>query len=305
MYPTFTMIASLVEEKETRVREVLRMMGVSNWPILCSWFLLYATTFAVLNVLLTLTAGYSIFEFTSNTVLFAFFTLYSWSVISFGYFIHVFFDKARTGGITGALIFNCCYFVYAATFDFSEGNVQAEGSLWLCLLAPATFGYGISIVSAFEEAGQGAQWSTISEDVGMGLTVTDIFTMLAFDSLLYSLLGWYLDQVLRKEYGVTKKWYFPVQDLVAAWQRRTTVAPAALLDLKQDFGTAESSETPVDIEEVGIDLRQQREDGSCVMLRGLRKVFNTPDGPKTAVHGLHVDMYQGQIFVLLGCAAPP
>ena len=34
---------------------------------------------------------------------------------------------------------------------------------------------------------------------------------------------------------------------------------------------------------------------------GLRKTFGTPDGEKVAVHGLDLTLYEGQIFVLLGC----
>ena len=185
MYPTFTMIASFVEEKETRVREVLRMMGVDNTSILVSWFALYVMLFGVLNLLLTVTAGVSVFAYTDNTVLFIFLTLYSWSAISFAYFIHVFFDKARTGGIAGALIFNCCYFVYAATFDFSEGNVKSDGSLNLCLLSPAAFAYGISLLCNLEAVNQGAHWGTLAEDTGAGITLADVFAMLLFDALLY------------------------------------------------------------------------------------------------------------------------
>ena len=38
----------------------------------------------------------------------------------------------------------------------------------------------------------------------------------------------------------------------------------------------------------------------CVEIRGLTKVFDTKDGPITAVDNLSVSMYEGQIFALLG-----
>lgn len=41
-------------------------------------------------------------------------------------------------------------------------------------------------------------------------------------------------------------------------------------------------------------------DGRCVKLRRLKKIFPTPDGPKTAVDDLSLTMYEGQIFALLG-----
>ena len=297
MYPTFTMVASFVEEKETKVREVLRMMGVESMTILCSWFVLYIGLFAVLNVMLTITAGYSVFEFSSNSVVFVLLTLYTLSAISFSYFIHVFFDKARTGGIAGALIFNCCYFVYAATFDFSAGNVKAAGTLKLCLLSPAAFAYGISLLCSYEESTTGVHWDTISNDIGAGLTMFEVLYMLLFDSVLYTVMGWYLEQVLPKEFGVTKPWYFPVEALIRLAQ--PPIAPLQDIEVPTvlNDGRTSSSEN---IEDVSMKLRQQEQNGNCVIINGLRKVFSTPDGPKVAVDGLNVIMYEGQIFVLLG-----
>ena len=41
MYPTFSMIATFIEEKELRVREGLRMMGVQNMSLILSWYTLH------------------------------------------------------------------------------------------------------------------------------------------------------------------------------------------------------------------------------------------------------------------------
>lgn len=38
MYSIFGIIASLVEEKETRTRELIRMMSVQNLAIVTSWY---------------------------------------------------------------------------------------------------------------------------------------------------------------------------------------------------------------------------------------------------------------------------
>jgi len=35
--------------------------------------------------------------------------------------------------------------------------------------------------------------------------------MLAFDTVLYSILAWYADQVFPSEFGTTKPFYFPFQ----------------------------------------------------------------------------------------------
>ena len=54
------------------------------------------------------------------------------------------------------------------------------------------------------------------------------------------------------------------------------------------------------IEEVPADLKKLGDEGRAVNIKGLYKVFDTPVGPKVAVHDLNVTMYEGQIFCLLG-----
>lgn len=106
----------------------------------------------VLNIILVAFSSLSIFEYSSPSLILVFLQLYSVSAIAFAYMIHTFFDKARTGAIAGALVFNCCYFVYASTFDISAGNIRPGGSIGVCVLSPAAFSFGVSLLAQYEEA---------------------------------------------------------------------------------------------------------------------------------------------------------
>jgi ABC-type sugar transport system ATPase subunit len=44
----------------------------------------------------------------------------------------------------------------------------------------------------------------------------------------------------------------------------------------------------------------EMEDRAKVKIRNLTKTFDTPTGTKVAVNGLNLDLYEGQIFALLG-----
>ena len=306
MYPTFSMIATFIEEKESRVREGMRMMGVQNGSLLLSWFLLHFALFLLLNIVLTVACGYSIFEFSSHGVILVFLQLYSISAVAFAYMIHCFFDKARTGAVAGALVFNCCYFVYASTFDISAGNIRPGGSLSVVLLSPAAFSFGVSILAQYEEAGVGAHWANIGDDIGTGVTLGSIFLMLIVDTALYTFLGWYLDQVLPKEFGVRqpygflfrKSYWYP--EATDGWFGRPKEAAARGSLLDGSFSADSEQQGFEHVEEVSADLRAQETTDECVQIRGLRKVFDTPDGEKVAVRNLHVNIYANQIFALLG-----
>jgi hypothetical protein len=54
------------------------------------------------------------------------------------------------------------------------------------------------------------------------------------------------------------------------------------------------------IEAPGAQLRDLAREGRVVSIRGLTKKFDTPDGVKLAVDHLDMDMFEGQIFALLG-----
>lgn len=57
---------------------------------------------------------------------------------------------------------------------------------------------------------------------------------------------------------------------------------------------------PVVEEEPGDELQQLGAESKCVHIAGLVKRFDTANGVKTAVDGLDLTMYEGQITALLG-----
>ena len=54
---------------------------------------------------------YHMFLLTLAGLLTLFFWLYTMSYVAYGYFIHVFFDKAMTGGIVGMVVFFAMFLV--------------------------------------------------------------------------------------------------------------------------------------------------------------------------------------------------
>ncbi|KAK7235214.1 ABC transporter [Aureococcus anophagefferens] len=124
-----------------------------------------------------------------------------------------------------------------------------------------------------------------------GIPLGEICGMLLLDALLFSLLAWYLVQVLPSAYAAPKPWYFPVAPLFK--KRAGAEAPAI------EFAEATSpAAVAVDVGD-GDDVvaeKVARGDAPTVRLAGLRKCF----GAHVAVRSLTFDMYDGEIFSLLG-----
>lgn len=111
--------------------------------------------------------------------------------------------------------------------------------------------------------------------------------MLAFDFILWSLVGLYFDQIAPRQFGSTKRWTFPLE---VCFRRKTQ----SVTDL--NLGDEEQS---VQLVAKGNFEREhlQRDNEFVLKVRGLRKIF---DNKKVAVSDASFTMYSGQIFALLG-----
>jgi len=65
-----------VQEKELRVREIMRMMGMSDASYWASWFLYHTMISTAISCIAYLLAGYGIFSFSDPTLIWAVFWLY-------------------------------------------------------------------------------------------------------------------------------------------------------------------------------------------------------------------------------------
>ena len=297
MYSVFSIIATLVEEKETRVRELLRMMSVETPSLVLSWYITYGTVFVVLNIMVTAGSsigwGIGVFANSTTSLLFLFFFLFSMSSIGYAYLVHTFFDQAKTGGVVGMLGFFSSYFLYTA---FRSEETPVFMKHMVSFFSPCAFAYGIDCIVQFEEVEIGVHWSNTYEKV-KGVSIMDSMWMMFLDAVIYSALGLYLEQVLPKQYGPRRHPLFPLEWCGMRAPRSSKIGDAASGDAKGD-GTQSQLDS---FETVNLpNVEQLDREGKCVRLMGLRKVFDTPDGEKVAVHGLDMALYEGQIFVLLG-----
>lgn len=294
LYTQKKVINEMIGEKESKVRESLRMLGTSNAALIGSWYITYAVIFAVLCGIFTVMASFKVFAYTSMGVLFIFFWTWCMSFVAFGFFVQAFFDKARTGGIVGML----ASFSQWVLFTGITSSLQPTRSvmLSLMLLPNCAFCSGVQLLAQFESSQIGVTWETIHLDVN-NISMLLVLGMMVLDTVIFTFLGWYLDNVLPSEYGVRQPPWFCF--LGSYWRSST-------LDGTDDFNEHDPGQ-PEDsdnynrlIEPPSTSQTQAEQAGRCVKCNKLRKVFSTPAGPKVAVDSLTLTMYEGEIFALLG-----
>ena len=105
LFPVSRFIRGLVSEKESRIREGMRMMGLGNTALTGSWFATYAILHLLIAAAITIVTKFNIFKVSQGGYVFIVFFLYGLSTISYGYLISVFFSKAKTASTLGSILF--------------------------------------------------------------------------------------------------------------------------------------------------------------------------------------------------------
>ena len=318
LVPVSQIVAVIVLEKERRTKEQLKMMGVNETKIIASWYLTYIIYFALLAVFLTL-LGPSQFPKTAeagapfSVIIFLTFFFQGLSVIAFCFVLSTFFTKSFNAVVGTLCIYLIVYFFYYYVTELSEPPF-----VWL-LFPQVTFALVIETIAAFEESAQGVDFNLATVPQG-GFTVSTGLGWLFFDFLLYTLIGAYLNVVVPAEFGRALPWYFPcMPSFWKSWicgdaEKTPNSAQVSLSVDDKEEAPAESVEISVElarskldsftgknnIEEVEESLRRQKQNDVGIQIRNLTKVFDTPDGKKVAVDNFNLDVYEGQILVLLG-----
>lgn len=111
IYPCSNIIKTLVEEKESKLREGMYMMAMRSDSWAVSWGLHFLCLFLPLSIIITFAAG-GLFEYSDSGFIFLYFFLFFMSATGFCVFVSNFISRARTAAIVGSLLFFAGYFIY-------------------------------------------------------------------------------------------------------------------------------------------------------------------------------------------------
>jgi hypothetical protein len=204
LYPTSRLIACIVEEKETRMREILFIAGVKPAAHWWSWLLTALGVFFVISVLVTWTLSSSVLKYSAPPYLFAWIGLFSTASIGFCLTIASLFHQSKLAAIIGPMALFATILPRFIFFGYNRYEATTAKK-WASLLPATAFAFGADIVADYEYAEQGVQsWNVGEGDYSFNTSLAFLF----FDTFLYTFLGWYLDQVLPRQYGKARPFYF-------------------------------------------------------------------------------------------------
>ncbi|XP_076811813.1 phospholipid-transporting ATPase ABCA1-like isoform X2 [Clavelina lepadiformis] len=285
IYSVCVNMKSIVYEKEERLKEVMKMMGLSNLVLRLSWFInaFILLFFSILLITIVLKVG-SLTPRSNAFILVLWLCCFAFATIMQSFLICTFFSSANLAAACGGLIYFISYTPYNVVYILAD-RMSLTTKVIACLLSPVALGYGTAYLTQLETVGQGVQFSNWASSLDsfdeMNFLISMI--MLVVDGVIYMLLTWYIENVFPGTYGVPQPWYFFLTK--SYWCKTSTISNGG------DNHKAAEINPDAKVENVPRDLKLG------VSIHNLRKVY---DNGKVAVDDLSMNFYEGQITSFLG-----
>lgn len=295
-YTALNIVRAVVQEKERKLKEYMRMMGLSNWLHWSAWFLMFflflsiSIFFVTVLFCVKVSPNGAVLTYSDPTLVFVFLLVFAISTINFSFMISVFFSRANVAAAAGGFIYFLSYLPYVFLWPRYDLLSHAQ-KVSACLISNVAMAMGAQLIGMFEGKGTGIQWHNLFEAVTVDddFSLAQVMGLLLLDALLYGLVAWYVEAVFPGEYGVPRPWYFFI--LSSYWCSSPRVA---FLKEKEDEEDAEKASKGEYMEEEPAGLV------AGVKIKRLAKVFKVGNKSKEAVRDLTLNMFEGQITVLLG-----
>ncbi|KAF8353746.1 hypothetical protein PRIPAC_95369 [Pristionchus pacificus] len=266
-------VRSVVMEKENRLKEYMRVMGLSQWVHWIAYFIVNYLKLLVAVVFLSVLLFF-VMEKSNPTVAFVLFLLYAFNAVYFAFAASTFVQSGQMGTLLATIGWLALYFwsVFFTSFN-AQAPYAFSTRLANCINPDIALTFGIQLMAQYETQGDGLHWSNVFESVTPDeqLTFGHLLIMLAVDGVILMLITWFVEAVNPGGEGVPQKpWFFLLTE-----------------DVDDTLSTAVSI--------AGLSKTY----GSSIF----KKLFDCKFGKnseKVAVDNLCLNLYKGQITALLG-----
>ncbi|KAM4598643.1 phospholipid-transporting ATPase ABCA3 [Polymixia lowei] len=295
-YTSLNIVRAVVQEKERKLKEYMRMMGLNNWLHWSAWFLMFFLFLSISVFFITLlfcvqvSPKGAVLTYSDPTLVFVFLLVFAVATINFSFMISVFFSRANVAAAAGGFIYFLSYLPYLFLWPRYDLLSHAQ-KVSACLISNVAMAMGAQLIGQFESKGTGIQWRNLFDAVTVDddFSLAQVLALLLLDAVLYGLVAWYMEAVFPGEYGVPLPYYFFI--LPSYWCSSPRMA---LVNEKEEEEDAEKALKGEFIEGEPAGLV------SGVKIKHLAKEFKVGNKTRQAVRDLTLNMFEGQITVLLG-----
>nr|XP_030708684.1 ATP-binding cassette sub-family A member 12 isoform X1 [Globicephala melas] len=297
-------VKKLVYEKDLRLHEYMKMMGVNSCSHFFAWIIESVAFLLVTIIILIIILKFgNILPKTNGFILFLYFSDYSFSVLAMSYLISVFFNNTNIAALIGSLIYIIAFFPFIVLVTI-ENELSCIIKVFMNLLSPTAFSYASQYIARYEEQGIGLQWENMYSSPVQDDTTSFgwLCCLILADSFIYFLIAWYVRNVFPGTYGMAAPWYFPF--LPSYWKERFGCAEVKheksngliFTNIMMQNTIPSASKTSPEYVFPSNTESEPKDLTVGVALHGVTKNY----GSKIAVANLSLNFYEGHITSLLG-----
>ncbi|CAL2029810.1 unnamed protein product [Caenorhabditis brenneri] len=285
IFPSALLVKNIVYEKEQKIKEQMRAMGLGDAVHFVSWALIsLVLNFISVLVISIISKVAKIFDYTDYTLLLFVLVLFLFSSIAMSLFFSTLFTNANIATAATCVL----WFVFFIPFQLLRTDRISSPTFnrIALLLPPTAMGHCFKLLESFN-AMERASWSDLYEmsNPDLGVSVELCMAMLLVDTAVFLILAWYISAVAPGEYGVRQPLYFPFT--LKYWAPGLYKNRVELID-DEHFDVIPTSDS-FDSEPTNLNL--------TVHINSMSKVYE--NGTK-ALDCLNLRLYEGQITGLLG-----
>ncbi|XP_052780875.1 phospholipid-transporting ATPase ABCA3-like isoform X2 [Mya arenaria] len=293
------MAKNLAYEKEKKLKEAMKMMGLKTSMYWLSWFfknLVYLLAVVIVyTLLLNIKVGErgKIINYTHPTLFFVFLLLYIIATIAFAFMVSAFFSKANSAAFASGILYFGSYFPYFFLTNNYETMSRTEKYL-ACLLHNIGMAFGIKSMLIYEGTGEGAQWNNFAQPatVDDNFALLDAMAMLVVDTVIYMFIAWYMDTINPGEAGIAQPPWFLFKP---SYWCGGKVSDLTLMNNGEVNINSPQFERDPPHSRIGISIRHLSKEFEPGFIQRCKKFKN-----KVAVRDTTMNMFEGQITSLLG-----
>ena len=194
--PVYNTVFMIVREKETRMKESMRMMGMRDVAYWLSWWAYYS---CVTTVICFLSWGILMINVINNSdagIILLYFIFYAQAIFAEIIFIQSLFESSKYSGLVGSLIYYGLWmFCIPVLGDNAAGSAKAGLSI-----IPQVAMQMMAINFGKQEVTYGLTWSNIGTKIN-NFAFSTGFIMMFISFFLFAALGFWLEKVMPRTFG--------------------------------------------------------------------------------------------------------
>ena len=287
----------MVLEKETKAKEGMKIMGLTEGIYFLSFFVKYIIISFVDSIIIACIFVLLLFTKVPFFVLFLIFLLFSLNVFALAFCFQSFIEKTKESLLLSLIIYFTMFFFHILVMGENESYSLKVG---LSFFPPVTIYLGFSLFGKFEGSFRQFYFKDIFYTYN-NYTIFTLYIMLIVDFFIYLFIGYYLQNILKHEFGIRKPWNFLFTKKYWGCNKRN----------KYTISEDNISFNNININELLIDNDEnnkqnfQSEDIYKDMIDPkdsikIREIVKRYDDGKVAVNHVSLNFYRNEIFALLG-----